>query len=82
MATEAIKIRKLPPWVIDAHKAKAEQAGISLEEEMRRLLTDEALRPQKEWAKKAAAWQEALEKKYGKLSDSTELIRADREERG
>ncbi len=82
MATEAIKIRKLAPWVVDAHKAKADVAGISLEEEVRRLLTEEALRPQKEWARKAAAWQEELRGRYGKLSDSTELIRADREERG
>lgn len=82
MATEAMKIRKLAPWVIEAHRAKAEHAGISLEEEVRRVLTEEALRPQKQLAQKAAEWQEQLRKRYGMFPDSTPGIRADREERG
>lgn len=82
MAVEAVKIRKLPDWVLDAHRNRAEKNGVSLEEELRNLLTDTALKPQKDFAAKAAAWNEALKAKYGKLSDSTELIREDREERG
>ena len=82
MALEAVKIRKLPTWVLEAHRARAEQTGVSLEEELRRLLTDAALKPQREFAAKAAAWNHTLKAKYGKFSDSTELIREEREERG
>ncbi|MCC6365422.1 MAG: hypothetical protein IT165_18060 [Bryobacterales bacterium] len=81
MAVEAVKIRKLPDWVIDAHKSKAEQEGISLEEELRNLLTESALKPQRDFAAKAEAWNSQLKTRYGTLSDSTEIIREDREER-
>lgn len=81
MATEAVKIRKLPDWVLEAHRQRAEKSGTSLEEELRTLLTDTALKPQKDWAEKSAAWREELKKRYGTMSDSTELIRAEREER-
>ena len=79
---EAVKIRKLPDWVMEAHRARAKKLGVSLEEELRRLLTDSALRPQAEFATKAAAWAATLEAKYGKFSDGTELIREARGERG
>lgn len=79
---EAVKIRKLPDWVIEAHKARAEKAGVSLEEELRRLLTESALRPQLEFAGKAAAWAAQLQARYGTFSDSTPLIRQDRDDRG
>lgn len=82
MSVEAVKIRKLPAWVLEAHRARAEQMGVSLEEELRRLLTEAALKPQREFAAKAAAWTESLKAKYGTFSDSAALIREERQERG
>ena len=81
-AAEAVKIRRLPDWVLDAHRARAEQEGVSLEEELRVVLTEAALKPKLEFAAKAAELTASLKAKYGTFSDSTELIREDREERG
>ncbi|MBI3210838.1 MAG: hypothetical protein HYZ37_18290 [Candidatus Solibacter usitatus] len=80
MTVEAVKVRRLPEWVVDAHKARAEAAGVSLEEQLRELLTESALTPQRDFAAKAAAWNSGLKARYGSLGDSTELIREDREE--
>jgi len=81
-AAEAVKIRKLPDWVLDAHRTRAAQEGVSLEEELRVVLTEAALKPKLEFADRAAALTAGLRAKYGTFSDSTELIREDREERG
>ncbi|MBL8220804.1 MAG: hypothetical protein JNL62_16350 [Bryobacterales bacterium] len=53
-----------------------------MEEELRVVLTEAALKPKLEFADKAAALTAGLRAKYGTFSDSTELIREDREERG
>jgi plasmid stability protein len=81
-STEAVKIRKLPDWVLDAHRARAAQEGVSLEEELRVVLTEAALKPKLEFAGKAAELTASLRAKYGTFSDSTDLIREEREERG
>lgn len=81
MAVEAVKIRKLDPWILEAHRAKAEAEGISLEEELRRVVTEAALRPRNEFVAKAAKLHAELKAKYGEMSDSTEIIREEREER-
>jgi len=77
-----VKIRKLPDWVITAHKARAERAGRSLEEELRILLAAAATKPRKDCAAQITAFREKLRRKYGRLSDSTAGIRRDREARG
>lgn len=77
-----VKIRKLPDWVVQAHRGRAERAGRSLEEELRLLLTDAALKPQREFAERAAAFRERLRRQFGELSDSTKEIRKDRQARG
>ena len=41
-----VKIRKLPDWVVDTYRARAQAAGHSLEEELRSLLTEAALERQ------------------------------------
>ena len=77
-----VKIRKLPDWVLAAHKSRVQNAGRSLEEELRLVLTTAALRPQKELTRKIAAFRNSLRRKHGLLPDSTPQIREDREARG
>lgn len=76
-----IKIRKLPDWVVDTFRLRAENAGRSLEEELRLLLTETALKPKQDLAMELAAFRKMLERKYGTLRDSAEGIRQDRETR-
>jgi len=77
-----VKIRRLPEWVVAAHKMRADCSGRSLEEELRVLLTDAAIRPQQDCAIEIKAFRERVRGKYGSLSDSTPHIREDREARG
>jgi plasmid stability protein len=77
-----VKIRKLEDWVVETHRALAEAEGISLEEELRRVVTEAALKPQHDFALKVRALQEDLQAKYGIMPDSTPLIREERDRRG
>ncbi|MCC7274055.1 MAG: hypothetical protein IT561_15410 [Alphaproteobacteria bacterium] len=76
-----VKIRKLDDWVVATHKARAEAAGRSLEEELRQMLTMMAEQPRAEMAKAFAAVRAQLRRKHGVLSDSTPHIRAERDRR-
>lgn len=42
-------------------------------------MIESALKPQIDFAAKAAAWNAKMKARYGTLSDSTELIREDRD---
>jgi plasmid stability protein len=77
-----VKIRKLPDWVVDTYRARAQAAGHSLEEELRSLLTEAALERQREFRRKAEKFRARLRAKYGQLSDSSPGIIQDREKRG
>jgi plasmid stability protein len=77
-----VKIRKLEDWVVETHRSVAEKAGRSLEEELRRIVTEAALLPQKAFAHEVRGLQERLAEKYGVMPDSTPLIREDRDRRG
>lgn len=77
-----ITIRKLDDWVADHFRARARRAGRSLEEELRRELTEAALRVRREFAAESRNIRADLKNKYGVFSDSAELIREDREARG
>jgi len=77
-----VKIRRVPDWVVAAHKSKAERAGRSLEEELRALLTDAAMRPQQDCIARMSAFRDRLRSQYGSLSSSTPHMREDRETRG
>jgi plasmid stability protein len=77
-----VKIRRLEDWVVAAHRNRAVQAGRSLEEELRVLLTAAALEPQRDFAREVAVLREQIRKQQGVLSDSADLIRAEREARG
>jgi plasmid stability protein len=77
-----LKIRKLPDWVVSVFRVRASDAGRSMEEELRTLLTEAASRPKRQSAAEMAAFRSMLRRKYGPLSDSTGGIRADRQARG
>ena len=77
-----VKVRRLEDWVVQVWRRRAEVAGRSLEEELRQVLTDEALRPQVEFAERAAALRAKIRRSSGVLTDSTEHVRADRAARG
>ncbi|MBV8799234.1 MAG: hypothetical protein JOY77_01505 [Alphaproteobacteria bacterium] len=77
-----VKIRKLPDWVVEHHKRKAERAGRSLEEELRILLTDDASAKRQYWLKRAAKTREAIRRRRGTIPNLTEIIREERERLG
>ncbi|MGE0722934.1 MAG: hypothetical protein AB7O45_01095 [Alphaproteobacteria bacterium] len=77
-----VKVRGLREDVVEFHRAQAQAAGRSLEEELRRLLTDTALAQRAEAIRELNEGREKLRKRYGVFPDSTEIIRAERDERG
>jgi plasmid stability protein len=77
-----VKIRKLDDWVVASFRARARQAGRSLEEELRQFLTEAARERRRRFADKLEAFTEQLRAKYGEMPDSTPLIREDRDEFG
>jgi len=77
-----VKVRNLPDWVVASFRNRAQHEGRSLEEELRLLLTDEAMKRRQETIRKLKAFRDKMRKKYGELSDSTPGIRKDRQARG
>lgn len=77
-----VKIRNLDDHLFEAYRQRADAAGISLEEELRRALRDNLLKERRAWAERLLAAHAEFEAKYGVLPDSTAGIRADRDERG
>jgi hypothetical protein len=77
-----IRVRNLEPWVVEMLRDQAQHAGCSLEGFLRERLREEAMRKRLEWAARLKARQDEFRRKYGVLSDSAELIRQDRDERG
>lgn len=74
-----VRVRNLDESVILEFKERARRHGESLEGELRKLLTAEAMRPRREWAAKLAALREAIGNECGILPDSTSIIRAERD---
>ena len=78
-----VRVRELEPWVVEFLRDQSHHAGYnSLEAYLRDRLREEAMRTRLEWAAKLEARQDEFRQKYGVLSDSAELIRQDRDERG
>ena len=77
----SVRVRKLDPWVIKTHTELSKNAGLSLEEHLRRVLTETALQNQKAFADEIEQHRTAIEEKFGKEFPSAEsLIRDVREE--
>lgn len=77
-----IEIREIPDWVVQFFRGAAEHAGHSLEEELRRALTEVAERRRAELLSDLQEFHERLRQEIGELPDSTSEIRADREAHG
>ena len=78
-----IKIRSLDDRVAGTLRTRARVNGISLEEAARRALTESVARKREAFARRAAACRAASRRgRRGRPSDSTEMIRRDRDARG
>jgi plasmid stability protein len=77
-----VKIRKLDEGVVASFRARAKAAGHSLEEELRRTLTEVARERRLAYVEKLRTLQKDLREAHGEMPDSTSLIREDRDQRG
>lgn len=77
-----VKIRKLSDWVVETLKIRARNAGRSLEEELRLVLTEAAMGSRHEAFDSASTFREELRQKYGELPDSAPDIRLERDRLG
>lgn len=77
-----IRVRKLEEWVLEVHRRLAMGDGQSLENHIRRLLTNAAVESQREFADRAEAKLTQRQAMHGVFSDSAESIQQERWERG
>lgn len=77
-----IRVRNLEDWVVEEFRRRAQRHGRSMEAELRDVLSVEAASRRKKIAEEMQALRGELFQKYGLMSDSAELIRQDRDERG
>jgi plasmid stability protein len=77
-----VKIRNLDDRIRDAYQQMAEAAGTSLEEQLRRALTEHVHQERQEMVRTLLTDLERLREKYGVMADSTPGIREDRDRRG
>jgi plasmid stability protein len=82
MTMTDVKIRKLDDWVVESFRARAKQAGHSLEEELRQFLTEAARERRRRFIAELDELNAGLREKYGELPDSTPLIREERDQYG
>ena len=77
-----VRIRNVDKWIVESLRLRARLKGQSLEGVLRELLHQEALRPKQELASELRQMRGELRQKYGTFSDSTALLREDRDSRG
>ena len=77
-----VKIRNLDDRLHETYRAMAESAGISLEEQLRRVLAAYVSADRQAMIAELRKGRAALRAKYGVLPDSTAGIREDRDRRG
>lgn len=77
----SIRVRKLESWVIKTHTQIACNVGMSLEEYLRQMLEQQALRAQEEFAEKMQQRRDEIAAKFGTdFPKSDTLIQAVRED--
>jgi plasmid stability protein len=76
------RIRDIEKDVAQEWKKRAQRHNRSLGDELRAVLTEEVWRPRRELAEELREFRESLREKYGTMSDSTDVIRQMRDERG
>lgn len=77
-----VKIRNLDDRLHDLYRRMAEANGVSLEEQLRRVLDDYVKYERKTMVEEIRKGLAEMREKYGVLPDSTPGIRADRDRRG
>ena len=78
-----LKVRQLENRVATALKSRAERRGVSLEEDVRSILTASVEARREAFARRAAACRRSVGGQPGRpLLDSVRLIRKDRDARG
>ena len=77
----SVRVRKLEPWVITTHTRIAQNLEKSLEQHLRDVLTQHALKAQEDFAKEMRKHRTEIAEKFGtNFPKSEDLIRAVREE--
>lgn len=71
-----VRVRNLDDEVVLVLKDRARRKGVSLEAELREVLSAEALRPRREWFQRLQEMHEDMRREFGVLPDSTPGIRA------
>jgi plasmid stability protein len=77
-----VRVRNLDDTIVAQLKDQAKRHGRSLEGELREVLTELATRPRREIAAEATRLRESIKAESGILTDSTPLIRQERDLRG
>jgi plasmid stability protein len=77
-----VRIRNVDDWVVAWHRHQAKLEGRSLEGELRQIIAEAALAQKHACVEEMRAGLDELRAKYGAFSDSTALIREDRDRRG
>lgn len=77
-----IKVRELDDWIVSVLRENATLEGSSLEQYLRDILKEAALKHQHKFAQEQLEHLSDFEAKHGVLTDSTLGIREDRELRG
>lgn len=74
-----VRVRNLDDGVVHALKDRARNLGTSVEALLRRLITEEATRPRREMLAELRNHQASMSDAHGLQSDSTPLIRDERD---
>lgn len=77
-----LRIRNVDDWVVEWHRTQAKRDGKSLESELREILTENALASKRALADELRAGLDEFRSQGRVFSDSTKLIRDDRDARG
>lgn len=75
-----VKIRNLPDWLVEWHKNRASQDGISLEQRLRNLLEESYVTEKRRIRRRLEKLAAETRRKCGELPSSVTIIRAIREE--
>lgn len=77
-----VKIRNLDDTLHETYRRMAEAAGISLEEQLRRVLAEHVRQERQEMVRVLTQDLERMRSKYGVMEDSAPGIREERDTRG
>lgn len=76
-----LRIRNVDEWIVDIHRHNAKRNGVSLESEIKRILSDAAFAKRQATAKKLESHRNQMRDKYGEFPSSVGFIRDLREGR-